>query len=61
MRPESGFQIAPNWLEIGKIAMTSQLSKMTSSSNVFDVVLFLLSSLVSDTSFMLISSLLQEL
>ena len=61
MRPESGFQIAPNWLQIGKIAMTSQLSEMMSSSNVFDVVLFPLSSLVSDTSFMLISSLLQEL
>ena len=32
MHPESGFQIAPNWPEIEKIAMTSQFSKMTSSS-----------------------------
>ena len=24
MRPESGFQIAPNWPQIGKMAMTSQ-------------------------------------
>ena len=61
MRPESGFQIAPNWLEIGKMTMTSQFFEMTLSSNFFDVVLFLLPSLVSGPSFMLISSLVQEL
>ena len=41
--------------------MTSQISDMTSSSNVFDVVLFLLSSLVTDPSFMSISPLVLEL
>ena len=61
MRPESGFQIAPNWPQIGKIAMTSQFFDMPSSPNFLEVVLFLLSSLVSGPSFMLISSLVQEL
>ena len=56
-----GFQIAPNWLQIGKMAMTSQFSDMTSSSIFFDVVLFLLSSLVTGPSFMSISSLVLEL
>ena len=32
MRPESSFQIAPNWSKIGKTAMTSQFAEMTSSS-----------------------------
>ena len=41
--------------------MTSQFANMTSSSNCFDVVLFLLSSLVIDPSFILISSLVLEL
>ena len=31
-RPESGFPIAPNWLQIGKRAVTSQFSDMTPSS-----------------------------
>ena len=44
MRLESGFQIAPNWSEIGKMTMTLQFADMTSSSNFFDVVLFLFSS-----------------
>ena len=39
------------------MAMTSQFSKMRSSSIFFDVVLFLLSSLVTGQSFMSISSL----
>ena len=56
MRPESGLQIAPKWPQIGKMAMTSQFSHMTTSSNFFNVVLFLLSSLVSGPSFMPISS-----
>ena len=42
MRPESGFQIAPSWPQIGKMTMTSQFPNMASSSNFFDVVLFLL-------------------
>ena len=41
--------------------MTSQFSDMTSTSNFFDVVLFLLSSLVTGPSFMSISSLVLEL
>ena len=32
---ESGFQIAPNWPKIGKLAMTSQFADMTSSSIFF--------------------------
>ena len=35
MRPESSFQIAPNWPYIRKIAMTSQFSDMTSTSIFF--------------------------
>ena len=61
MHPESDFQIAPNWPEIGKMTMTPQFSDMTSSSNSFDVALFLLSSLVTGPSFMSISSLVREL
>ena len=61
MRPEFGFQIAPNWQQIGKIAMTSQFSDMMSTSNFFDVVYFILSSLVSGPSFMPISSLVLKL
>ena len=61
MRPDSGFWIAPDWTQLGKMAMTSQFSDMTSSSNFFYAVLFLLSSLVTGTSFMSISSLVPEL
>ena len=56
MRPESGFRIASNWPEIGKMTMMSQFADMTSSSNFFDFVLFLLLSLVTGPSFMSISS-----
>ena len=59
--PESGLRIAPNWPKIRKMTMTSQFSDMTSSSIFFDVVLFLLSSLVTGPSFMSISSLVLEL
>ena len=59
--PESGLQTAPNWPKIRKMTMTSQFSDMTSTSNFFDVVLFLLSSLVTGPSFMSISSLVLEL
>ena len=59
--PESGLRTAPNWPKIRKMTMTSQFSDMTSSSNFFDVVLFLLSSLVTGPSFMSISSLVLEL
>ena len=52
MRPESGFRIAPNWPKIKKMTMTS---------NFLDVVLFLLSSLVTGPSFLSISSLVLEL
>ena len=59
--PESGLPIAPNWPKIRKMTMTSQFSDMTSTSNFFDVVLFLLSSLVTGLSFMSISLLVLEL
>ena len=47
MRLESGFHIVPNWLYIYKIAMASQFSDMTSSSIIFDLILFFFSSLVT--------------
>ena len=59
--PESGLRTAPNWPKIRKMTMTSQFSDMTSTSNFFDVVLFLLSSLVTGPSFMSISSLVLKL
>ena len=58
---ESGLRTAPNRPKIQKMTMTSQFSNMTSTSNFFDVVLFLLSSLVTGPSFMSISSLVLEL
>ena len=61
MHPESGIRTAANWTKIGKLTMTSQFSNMTLSLNFFDVVLFLLSSLVTGPSFMSISSLVLEL
>ena len=42
MHPECGFQINPKRPQFGKIAMTSQFFDMTSSSNFYDVVLFLI-------------------
>ena len=59
--PKSGLRTSPNWSKIRKMAMTSQFFDMTSSSIFFDVVLFLLSSLVAFPSFMSISSLVLEL
>ena len=59
--PKSSLQTAANWQKIWKMTMTSQFSDMMSSSNFFDVVLFLLSSLVTGPSFMSISSLVLEL
>ena len=38
MHPESGFRIAPNWAEIGKMTMTLQFADMMSSSIFFEVV-----------------------
>ena len=51
--PESGLRTAPSWPEIRKMTMTSH--------HFFDVVLFLLSNLVTCRSFMSISSLVLEL
>ena len=59
--PESGLWTAPNWPKTRKMTMTSQFSDMASSSNFLEVVLFLLSSLVTGPSFMSISSLVLEL
>ena len=58
--PESGFRTAPSWPKMKKMTMTSQFSNMTSSSNFFDLVLFLLSILVTSLSFMSISPLVLE-
>ena len=55
MRPESGFQIAPNWPKIGKIRMTSQFHNMTSSPFFLNVVLSFWSSLATDTNYVSIS------
>ena len=57
MSLKAGFQIAPNWPEIGKNTMVSQFVDMTSSSIFFDWCLFLLPVLVTGLSFMSISSL----
>ena len=59
--PESGLRTAPNWPKIRKMTMTSQFPDITSSSTFCDVVLFLLSGLVTGPSFMSISSLVLEL
>ena len=48
----NGPKLLQNGQKSGKMKMTSQFSDMTSSSNFFDVVLFLLSSLVTGLSFM---------
>ena len=55
MRPESGFRIALNLIWIRKRSMIPQFSDMTSSSNLFDGAVFLLSNLVTGLSFMSIS------
>ena len=47
-------RIAPNWAYIGKMTKTPQFANMSSSSNFFDVALFLLSSLDTGSSFMTI-------
>ena len=59
--PESGLQTAPNLQKIRRMTMTSQFSDMTSTSNILNVVLFLLSSLVTGQSIISISSLVLEL
>ena len=54
----------PDWSNlaiIGKMTMTSHFADMMLSSHFFDVVLFLLSRLLTDPSFMSISSLVVEL
>ena len=59
--PESGLRTAPNWPKIREITMPLQHSDVTSSSNFFEVVLFLLSRLVTGPTSMPISSLVLEL
>ena len=59
--PKSSLRTAPNWPKIQKITMASQFLDMTSSSEFFNVVLFLLSILVTGPSLMSISSLVLEL
>ena len=57
--PESGLRTTPNWPKIRKMTMTSQLSDMKSTSDFFDVVLFLLSSLFTGPSLMSTSLVLE--
>ena len=59
--PKSSLRTAPNWPKIQKITMASQFLDMTSSSEFFNVVLFLLSILVTGPSLMSILSLVLEL
>ena len=61
MRPESGFQIAPNWPKIGKMTMASQFADRTPSSIFVDVAVFVLSSLVIGPGFMSLSLLVLEI
>ena len=58
---EYGLWTAPNWSKIWKMTMKSKFPDMTSTSNFFDIVLFLLSSLVTGPSFVSTSSLVLEL
>ena len=58
---ESCLRTAPNWPKVRKMTMKWQFLDMTSSSEFFDVVLFLFSNLVTGPSFMSISSLVLEL
>ena len=52
MCPESGFPMAANWSEIEKNTTTSQFADTSTSSSIFfDIVAFLLSSLVTRPSF----------
>ena len=59
-RPESGFRITPNWPKLENMTTTSQFSDMTSSSNFFDFVMFLLWILVTGPSFWSISLVLES-
>ena len=59
--PESDLWIAANWAKIQKMTLTSQFSDRTWTSNFFDVVLFLLSGLITGPRFMSISPLVLEL
>ena len=58
MHPASGSQIVQNG---GKLKNSNDVTIFLTLSNFFNVVLFLLSSLVTDPRFMSISSLVQEL
>ena len=58
---ESGLRTAPNWPKIWKMTMMPQFPEMMSTSNFFDIILFLLSSLVTGRSFVSISSPVLEL
>ena len=57
MHPESGLRIAP----IGKNDNDVTIARYDVTVKIFDVVLFLLSTLVTGSSFMSISSLVLEL
>ena len=61
MHPESKFQITLNQPSIGKMRVTLWFADTKSWSIFFDVLLFLLSSLATGSSFMSISLLVPEL
>ena len=58
MRPESGEQIAPNWLQMGKMAIICWHGIIV---NFFDVALFFLSNLVISPRFMSILLMVMQL
>ena len=61
MDPKSGFRVAPNWLYIKKMIIALQFANIKSSSNFFEVAVFLLSGVLIFPIFMSISLLALEL
>ena len=51
MRPDSGFWMAANWLQIGKITMTSQFSSARHHQLFLTLPCFFLSSLATGPSY----------
>ena len=61
MDPKSGFRVAPNWSYIKKMIIALQFASIKSSSNFFEVAVFLLSGVLIFPIFMSISLLALEL
>ena len=60
MRPEYNFHMAPNWPYYGETIMTSEFYDIKFSTIFLDVVVILLTSLVTGLSFMSISLMVME-